>query len=90
MKPLNHSFQNQTFSESAESLSRYRDPNLTQNEHVYEIWCRLEVAGDVISGDNVKAIKGYAMLNFEAVVVSEIFAQKHISSFRENQYQPLS
>ena len=38
---------------------------MTQNEHVYAICCRLEVSGDVISGDNVKTIKGYAVLDFE-------------------------
>ena len=39
---------------------------MTQNEHVYAICCRPEVAGDVISGENVKTGKGYTMLNFEA------------------------
>ena len=39
---------------------------MTQNEHVYAICCRLEVAGDVISGENVN-IEDYAVL-----VVSEI------------------
>ena len=52
---------------------------MTQNEHVYAICCRPEVACDVISGGNVKTIEGYAVLNFEVVsfstasVVSEIF-----------------
>ena len=31
---------------------------------------RPEVAGDVISGDNVKTIKGYALLNFEVASFS--------------------
>ena len=48
---------------------------MTQNEHGYAICCRSEVAGDVISGDNAKTIEGYAVLNFEAAI---------ISSFREN------
>ena len=30
----------QTLSESVETLSRNRHPNLTQNEHVYTIFCR--------------------------------------------------
>ena len=40
---------------------------MTQNEHVYAICCRVEVAGDVISGANVKTIDGYEELNFEVV-----------------------
>ena len=39
--------------------------NMTQNEHVYAICCRPDVAGDVISGENVKTIEGYAVLNYE-------------------------
>ena len=38
---------------------------LTQNEYVYAICCRLEVAGDVIYGEYVKTIEDYAVLNFE-------------------------
>ena len=38
---------------------------MIQNEHVYAICCRPEVAGDVISGENVTTIGGYAVLNFE-------------------------
>ena len=38
---------------------------MTQNEHVYAICCRPEVAGDVISGENVKTIEGYGVLNSE-------------------------
>ena len=37
---------------------------MTQNEHVYAICCRLEGAGDVISGDNVKTLGANAVLNF--------------------------
>ena len=48
---------------------------MTQNEHVYAICCGLEVAGDAISGENIKTIKGYALSNFEGAIVS---------SFREN------
>ena len=54
---------------------------MTQNEHVYVICCRQEVAGDVISGENVKTIEGYAMLNFEVA---------RFSTFRENPIQPFS
>ena len=60
---------------NATPLSRNRDPNMTQNEHVYAIYSRPEEVGDVISGGNVDAVEGYASLNFEA---------GSISSFREN------
>ena len=62
MQPLNHSFQNcKLFSESAEPLTRNCDPNLTQNEHVYAIFCRPEVAGDVISAGIVNSFEGYVL-----------------------------
>ena len=38
---------------------------MTQNEHVCLICCRPEVAGDVISSENVKTTEGYPVLNFE-------------------------
>ena len=38
---------------------------MTQNEHVYAIGCRTKVGDDVISGRNVEAIEGYAVVNFE-------------------------
>ena len=38
---------------------------MTPNEHVYAIWCRPEVAGGVISGENEKTVEGYGVLNFE-------------------------
>ena len=43
---------------------------MTKNEHVYTICYRPEVAGDVISVENVKTIEGYALLNFEAASIS--------------------
>ena len=58
-----------------------RDQNMTQNEYVYAIYCRPEVAGYVISGKNLKTIEGYALLNFEAAI---------FSSFRENLNQPVA
>ena len=54
----------QTFSESAEPLSRNQDPNLALNEYVYAICCRLEVADEVISGGNVKTTENCAVLHF--------------------------
>ena len=45
------------------------------------IYCRPEVAGDIISGENVKTIKGYAVLNFEAA---------SFSSFRDIQKKIIS
>ena len=68
-------------SESVEKLSRNRDPNLNQNKHVYAVFCRPEAAGDVISNGNVKTVEGYVVLNFETASVS---------SFRENQNQPIA
>ena len=38
---------------------------MAQNEQVYTICCWLEVDGDVISGENVRTIEDYAVLNFE-------------------------
>ena len=71
MKPLNHSFQNcKLLSELVEPLSINRDPNITQIEHVIAICCRPEVGGDVVSGESVKTVEGYAVLNFEAASVS--------------------
>ena len=43
---------------------------MAQNEHVYAICCRPELAGVVISGENVKTVEGYAMLNFEVASFS--------------------
>ena len=39
---------------------------MTQNERVYAFFCRPEVAGDVVSSENVKTIVGYVALNFRA------------------------
>ena len=38
---------------------------MSQNLHVCMICCRLEVVYDVISGQNVKNIEGYPVVNFE-------------------------
>ena len=54
---------------------------MTQNEHIYAIRCRPEVAGDVISGENVQTAKGYALLNFEA---------PGVTGLRENKNQPFA
>ena len=43
---------------------------MTKNEHVYVICCQPEVAGDVISGENIKTTKSYALLNFEVASLS--------------------
>ena len=48
------------------SEKKSRTVNLTQNEHVYANFCPPEVAGDFISGGNVKTVEGYVVLNFEA------------------------
>ena len=54
---------------------------MTQIKHVYAICCRPEVAGDVISSENVKTTEGYVVLKFEAA---------SISSLLENQNQPFA
>ena len=54
---------------------------MTQNEHVYVICYRPEAADDVNSGENLKTIQGYALLNFEAASAS---------GFRINQNQPFA
>ena len=36
---------------------------MTHSEHVYAMCCRPEVAGGVISGENVNTVEGYAVLN---------------------------
>ena len=81
MQPLNHSSQNCKLflNRLVETLSRNRATNLTQNEHVYAIFCRQEVGGDIISGGYVNTTEGYVHLNCEAASVS---------SFLENQNQP--
>ena len=61
MKPLNQFPKLQTFSELVELLLRHGDPYMTQTEHVYASCCRPEVAGYVISSENVKTIDGYAV-----------------------------
>ena len=38
---------------------------MTQNEHVYAICCRPKVVGDIISGENVRTLDCYPLLNFE-------------------------
>ena len=38
---------------------------MTQNEQVYAICCRPDVGDDVISGENVKTLEGYSLMNFE-------------------------
>ena len=54
---------------------------MIRNEHVYAICFRPEAVGDVISGENITTVEGYAVFNFEAV---------SFSSFRENQNQPFA
>ena len=54
---------------------------MTQNEHVYAICCRPEIADDFVSGENVMTIDGYAVLNFEVVSFSSFRILK--KSFRD-------
>ena len=49
---------------------------MTKNEHAYAIFCRTEVAVDVISDGNVKTIEGYVVKNFEAASVSSFVSEQ--------------
>ena len=53
---------------------------MIQNEDVYAISCRPEVADDVISGENVKTSDSYAVLNFEVDSLSSFRDIKKIIS----------
>ena len=59
---------------------------MTQNEHVYTICFRSEVAGDVISDENIKSVEGYDKLAFEAAIISSFREIKisHQVEFRKN------
>ena len=50
---------------SIEPLSRNRDANMIQNEHVYAICCRLEVDDYIIFGQNIKTAQSYVVVNVE-------------------------
>ena len=43
---------------------------MTQNESIYAICCRPEIVGDIISGEIVKIVERYAMLNLEVASFS--------------------
>ena len=55
---------------------------MTKNEHVYAISCQPEIVVDVISGENVKTIEGYAVLNFEVASFSSFRDILKKKSFR--------
>ena len=61
---------------SDEPLLRIHNQNTTQNKHVCVICCEPEVVSNVISGQNVKIVKGYVAQNFKYA---------SCSSFRELQ-----
>ena len=52
-------------SKSFGPLSKNRDPNMTQKEHVYVICGRQEADDDIISGRNVKILGCYIAVIFE-------------------------
>ena len=54
---------------------------MTQNEHVYAICCRPEVADDVVSGRYVKTIERYIGVYFEVASSSSFRDIKKL--FRE-------
>ena len=55
---------------------------MTKNEYVYVICCRPEVAGDVISSENVNTLERYAILNFEVASFNS-FRDIQKKSFRD-------
>ena len=55
---------------------------MTQNEQVGTICYQLEVAGDVISGENVKTVQACVVLNFEVASISS-FRDIRKKSFRD-------
>ena len=46
---------------------------MSQNEHVYAIYCWLEIDDNVISGPNIKTIKSYIEENFEVASSSSFW-----------------
>ena len=76
MTHLNHIFQNcKPF--------RNRHPNMIQNEHVYAICCRPEVAGDVIYGEDVQTFRYFVCVCVNLWAAS-------FSSFQEHRNQPFN
>ena len=45
---------------------------MTKGEHVHAICCRSEVAGNAISGRNVKTIERYVVVYFEVASCSSL------------------
>ena len=56
---------------------------MTKNKHVYAICGQPEVAGDVISSDNVKTVEGYAVLNIEVSSFNSFQDIQKKKSFRD-------
>ena len=78
MTPLKYSFQ--SCKHFWNRLNRYPEI-VTPNKHIYALCCRPEVAGVLISGENVQTIECFAVLHVEmlkllALAVSEIFEEK--------------
>ena len=70
MKHLNHSIQNCKSFQNR--LNHYREiaTRTTQNEQIYAIYCRPEIAGDVIAGENLNTMERYVALKFDCVSFS--------------------
>ena len=66
-KTLETAFQKlSTFSKSVQALSRNRNPNMSQNQHIYAINCgRPEVTVDAISSQTANTVPTYIVVNFE-------------------------
>ena len=59
---------------------------MTQDQHVYAICCRLEVADDVVSSQNEKTIEGYLVVDYE-VAISNSFRDIQRKSCRDGGYR---
>ena len=59
---------------------------MTKNEHVYAISCQPEVAGDVISGEHLKTVEGYAGLNFDVANFSSFQDIRAQTALSENAF----
>ena len=55
---------------------------MAKNEHIYAIFCREEVDGDVVSGENVTTVEGYGVFNFEAASISIVSDKMKTSLLR--------
>ena len=70
-----HPKQNEALEIGREVISN-RDPNMIRNQRVYVIRGWLNVAGNVISGQNVESIEGYILENFAKKLLTQVVRKK--------------